>query len=83
MGLGLVQPFHWVSDLSGIPADLADGDDDTLATIACQNGEILAWDGSSWGCAADNGLTESEVEAFVTNDALDLAPEQPWVGCLC
>ena len=63
---------NW-GNLQNIPADLADGDDDTLAGITCNAGEILGWNGSVWGCAADNGLTEAEVEAFVTNGALDLA----------
>ena len=63
--------MNW-SDIQNMPTDLADGDDDTLASISCSAGEILGWDGSQWGCAADNGLTESEVEAFVTNGPLDL-----------
>lgn len=63
---------NW-GDLQGIPADLADGDDDTLSTISCQAGQILSWNGAAWGCADDNGLTESQVEAFVTNDPIDLA----------
>ena len=69
--MGPAMTVNW-TDIQNIPADLADGDDDTLASISCSAGEILGWDGSQWGCAADNGLTKSEVEAFVTNGPLDL-----------
>ena len=68
------RPCHagnW-ADLQGIPADIADGDDDTLAGITCNTGEIIGWNGSAWACAADNGLTEAEVEAYITNGPLDL-----------
>ena len=51
------------TDLMNVPADIADGDDDTLAGIICQSGEILGWDGSQWACASDNGLSEAEVGA--------------------
>ena len=59
-------------DIQGVPADLADGDDDTLAGMSCTTGEIVGWNGTTWACAADNGLTETEVESFVTNGPLDL-----------
>ena len=59
------------TDVQGIPADIADGDADTLAGN-CSTGEFLGWDGTAWACAADNGLTEAEVEAYVTNGPLDL-----------
>ena len=34
---------------------------------------ILSWNGQVWGCADDNGLTEAEVEAYITNAPIDLA----------
>ena len=61
------------ANLSNIPTDFADGDDDTLAGITCATEQILSWDGSVWVCTDNNGLTESEVEDYVTNNALDLA----------
>jgi hypothetical protein len=45
------------SKLTGLPAGLADGDDDTLAALSCSDGEVAAWDASSsaWGCASSGG----------------------------
>ena len=39
-------------DLQDIPADIEDGDDDSLAALACQTGETVEWTGSAWGCAS-------------------------------
>ena len=61
------------NDIINIPADILDGDDDSLAGYLCQAGQILGWNGSVWGCTDDNGLTESEVEDYITNDPIDLA----------
>ncbi len=41
-------------NLTGVPADLADGDDDTLAALACTAGELVTWNGSAWVCDADD-----------------------------
>ncbi len=57
------------SSIQNVPADLADGDDDTTYTgsgavvidsnngiglmSSCSTGEVLKWDGSAWNCAAD------------------------------
>ncbi len=69
------------SNVTSIPSDIADGDNDTLSSISCNNGEVLGWDGGQWLCLAMSGgstggggatLTESQVEAYVTNDAIDL-----------
>ena len=59
------------ADLSNVPADLVDGDDDLYGS--CSSGQILLKSAASGGCAADNGLTESEVEASQTNAPIDLA----------
>lgn len=47
------------SSLTGTPAGLDDGDDDTLADLSCSSGEIAAWDGSSWACASAGGSAYS------------------------
>ena len=66
-------PPSW-SSIANRPAGLDDGDDDTLGSLGCATGEIVAWNGSAFGPrAADNGLTEAEVEAYIVNDPIDLA----------
>jgi hypothetical protein len=40
------------SDLTGVPADLLDGDADTLAGLSCQSGEVARWNGTAWACSA-------------------------------
>ena len=43
------------ANLTGVPSDLADGDDDTLGDLSsCSNGQIAEWNGSAWVCAADD-----------------------------
>ena len=42
------------SNFLGIPGDLADGDDDTLADLSCASDEIARWDGLAWNCSTDN-----------------------------
>ena len=44
---------HW-GNLTAVPADLTDGDDDTLAGLACSTDQIIKWNGTSWVCAVDN-----------------------------
>lgn len=51
-------------DLLGLPDFLSDGDDDLLAGITCEAGNVLVWDGA-WTCGEDQVLTEAEVLAFV------------------
>ncbi len=60
------------SALAGVPSGLGDGDDDTLAGLSCAVGWITVYDGSSWVCGEDATLSEAEVEAFITDDAIDL-----------
>jgi hypothetical protein len=38
------------SDLDGIPAGLADGDDDTLAMLVCPDGQVAVAFGGGWVC---------------------------------
>jgi len=42
------------SNLIGIPGDLVDGDDDTLAGLSCGADEIARWNGSAWNCSSDD-----------------------------
>jgi hypothetical protein len=41
--------------LVGVPADLADGDSDTLASLSCAAGQVAKWTGAEWVCANDEG----------------------------
>lgn len=43
---------HLWSDIMSVPADLADGDDDALATLgaSCATGQVASWDGAQWVC---------------------------------
>jgi hypothetical protein len=43
------------SGLTGIPTDIADGDDDTLATLDCSTNQLALWNGTAWACAAPVG----------------------------
>ena len=49
---------HW-ANLINVPADIADGDDDTLAFLDCQAGQIAKWDGDLWACAPDEDNAEA------------------------
>ncbi len=41
------------SQVTGLPAGIDDGDDDTLATVTgCSADDVLVWDGSAWTCSA-------------------------------
>jgi hypothetical protein len=70
------------ADLTGVPTELADGDDDTMASLSCLTGEVAKWDGLGWVCAGDTDtdsvLTESVVDGFVSDNGYalttDLAP---------
>jgi len=43
------------TNLTGKPAGLDDGDDDTLADLSCSSGEVATWNGSAWECASAGG----------------------------
>ena len=56
----------------------ATADSDTLADLTCSSGAVPQWDSGQWACgtAGTGGgatLTESQVEDYVTDGALDLA----------
>jgi len=42
------------SNFVGIPADIADGDDDTIGDLSCSSDEIARWNGSAWNCSSDD-----------------------------
>lgn len=42
------------ANLAHVPADLADGDDDTLAGLSCDPSQIALWNGTRWRCSADD-----------------------------
>jgi len=44
------------SQMTGVPADLTDGDDDTADALGCADGLIARWNGSAWACDADAGV---------------------------
>ncbi|MBR58043.1 MAG: hypothetical protein CMH54_08465 [Myxococcales bacterium] len=46
---------------AGLPADLADGDSDTLSALVCELGEVARWDGSQWLCAPRSVLETNTV----------------------
>ncbi|MBR58972.1 MAG: hypothetical protein CMH54_13260, partial [Myxococcales bacterium] len=66
------------ADLQNIPADIADGDDntDTLAALSCATDQVAKWDGSAWVCHTNadlnTQLSEAEVDAFVANNGYAL-----------
>jgi hypothetical protein len=61
------------SSLLGIPAGLADGDQDTLGALACAVGQIPEKDATGWRCGTDDNLTEAQVDAYVSNNGYALA----------
>ena len=63
-----VSPVPW-ADIDAVPADLADGDDDSLAQITCAPGAVLERTATGWDCGTNDGpLTETQVDAFVANN---------------
>ena len=55
-----------------LPTDLADGDNDLLASISCAVGELISWDGQNWACVSDNTLELTDIETMVLNNPMDL-----------
>ncbi|MBT3218467.1 MAG: hypothetical protein HN348_05200, partial [Proteobacteria bacterium] len=65
--------YHF-DDLEGVPADLADGDDDYLADLVCLDGEIVVWDDvdQKWFCGEDATLIQAEVLDMVDSEVIHL-----------
>ena len=63
--------------LADIPADIDDGDDDTLAGFTCSDDQIVRFNVSldRWTCGDDNvGLSASDITSLLAATATDLAP---------
>jgi hypothetical protein len=69
--IGPTISLNW-QDIQSVPSDILDGDNDTLMTISCSQGEILGWN-NGWACTSDASLSEQDVEGFITNEPLELA----------
>lgn len=61
-------PSAWAT-LADVPADLADGDDDSFAQISCQDGDGLEWSAMGWICvAAEDPVTAvAAADEYVRN----------------
>lgn len=55
-GVNAEDLLEWVQ-LTGVPGDLSDGDDDTASSLGCGEGELARWSGTEWMCDADAGVT--------------------------
>ena len=60
------------ANIQNIPPEIVDGDDDSLSSLGCTQGEIVGWDGLNWVCVSDNTLDANEVGDLLTNNAYDL-----------
>ena len=65
--------LNWANiDPATIPSDLADGDDDTLAGLSCNTGEIVSWGGGAWVCTSDNTLDAAGLQSLIQSTPVDL-----------
>lgn len=55
------------SNVMNVPADLADGDSDTLAAISCQAGDVAGYDGTNWSCVQVLPPNTSTLEGLSCN----------------
>jgi len=76
-------PPDW-SELTGVPADLSDGDADTLLGLPCADGFVAKYSAAlgAWDCAQDNDsqLSEAQVESYINNGIIDLAAGSSMAG---
>lgn len=70
------------SNRTGVPTDLADGDDDVLGDLVCTTGEVATWSGSAWVCDSDDGarflrtvVVPGTINSLVNGSALIAAVE--------
>jgi len=73
--VGPTPSVDW-TELSGVPADIADGDQDTdsLASLLCAEGQVAKWTAGAWACADDvDTVTTSLPWASLTSIPPDIA----------
>ena len=70
--VGPTPEVSW-NDLSDIPADLADGDQDTdiLGGLSCASGQLAKWDGSAWACDEDIDTVDANTDTLAGLSCLD------------
>ena len=71
--------------LTGVPADIADGDDDTntdtLASLSCSTDQQIKWNGSTWECFSPHqGNSPNIVNLYANSVSDDLNPICSTVG---
>jgi hypothetical protein len=62
---------HW-NNLTSVPSDLADGDDDTLASQSCANGEVLKHSDTTWVCSPFNADTVDGYEGAALEESAEI-----------
>ena len=58
---------HAFSEITDVPADLADGDSDTLGALSCTDGQVAAASGGTWNCSNANMYTAGTGLTLVGN----------------
>jgi hypothetical protein len=61
--------------LTGKPAGLDDGDDDTLAKLSCTTGQVAKWTGTAWTCASETIIQKRNISTIVFLLNLNQGPE--------
>ncbi|WP_456449139.1 S-layer homology domain-containing protein [Thiolapillus sp.] len=61
--------LDWNNFMS-VPADLLDGDADTLAGLSCASGQVAKWNGSAWACAVDDTGAGGDITAVSAGTGL-------------
>ena len=73
--IGPTPSITW-GDVTAKPPGFADNaDNDSLGGLSCSVGEIVSWQGASWGCASDNTLDSNGLSTLLQNNPYDLDPD--------